>query len=215
MKVEAQVDAIHAIAQHIAQMQGRVIVAIDGVDGAGKTTFADMLALKIEAIGKPVIKASIDGFHKPRARRYQRGNSDPLGYFLDSYNYTAFQDYLIAPFRKGAASVHLVRFDHRRDQENLVTALVPQDAALLIDGIFLHRDELRSQWDYSVFLHAPFEVTFKRMARRDGLDPNPFAASNARYLQGQQIYLECCEPSRRASVTIDWQMLSGQTDISA
>src|SRR5450759_1567169 len=37
-------------------------VAIDGIDAAGKTTLADELAPLIEAQGRPVIRASIDGF---------------------------------------------------------------------------------------------------------------------------------------------------------
>ncbi len=37
-------------------------VAIDGVDASGKTTFADELALLVEARGRSVIRASIDGF---------------------------------------------------------------------------------------------------------------------------------------------------------
>lgn len=204
-------QTLPAIAQHIAQMQGRRIVAIDGVDGAGKTTFADSLSLAIEANGKPVVRASIDGFHNPRAKRHHKGKSDPLGYFLDSYDYCAFQDFLITPFRTGKASVHLARFEHRSDQENLIIGYAQQNAVLLIDGIFLHRDELSALWDYSVFLHTPFEETFRRMAQRDGFDPNPLAASNARYLQGQQIYLETCKPSQRASVILEWQTLSGQT----
>jgi uridine kinase len=204
-------QTLPAIAQHIAQMQGRRIVAIDGVDGAGKTTFADSLAPAIEANGKPVVRASIDGFHNPRTIRHKRDKSDPLGYFLDSYDYCAFQHGLINPFRTGQSSVHLARFEHRSDQENLITGYVEQNAVLLIDGIFLHRDELRALWDYSVFLHTPFEETFRRMAQRDGFDPNPLAASNARYLQGQQIYLEACKPSQRASVILEWQAMSGQT----
>jgi uridine kinase len=37
-------------------------VAIDGVDGAGKTHLADELALLLGAAGRPTIRASVDGF---------------------------------------------------------------------------------------------------------------------------------------------------------
>ncbi len=39
---------------------------------------------------------------------------------------------------------------------------------MVIDGIFLHRDELVEAWDYSIFLDVPFEVSVARMAVRDG-----------------------------------------------
>jgi uridine kinase len=48
-------------------------VAIDGVDGAGKTTFANELGDAIRPLRRSVIRASVDGFHNPRAVRYERG----------------------------------------------------------------------------------------------------------------------------------------------
>jgi uridine kinase len=59
-------------------------VAVDGVDGVGKTTFADKLSSAIERIGRPVIRASVDGFHNPRELRYRRGRASPEGFYLDS-----------------------------------------------------------------------------------------------------------------------------------
>jgi uridine kinase len=42
-------------------------VAVDGPDAAGKTTLADELASVLRGRGRTVIRASIDGFHRPRA----------------------------------------------------------------------------------------------------------------------------------------------------
>ena len=57
------------IAERIARLSpGRVArVAIDGVDGAGKTTFAEELADILRMLPREVIRASVDGFHHPRA----------------------------------------------------------------------------------------------------------------------------------------------------
>lgn len=44
---------------------------------------------------------------------------------------------------------------------------------LLVDGLFLYRDELVMAWDLSVFLDDPFIETAKRMAIRDGTNPDP------------------------------------------
>ena len=49
-------------------------VAIDGIDAAGKTTLADELVPLIEAQGRPVIRTSIDGFHRLRSLRYRLGS---------------------------------------------------------------------------------------------------------------------------------------------
>jgi len=49
-----------------------VRTAIDGPDAAGKTTLADELAVALRERGRDVIRASIDGFHRPRRERYRR-----------------------------------------------------------------------------------------------------------------------------------------------
>ena len=71
---------------------------------------------------------------------------------------------------------------------------------LVVDGIFLHRDELVDWWDISVFLDVPFAETFRRMAVRDGCPPDPTDPANARYLEGQRLYLAQCAPQQRADV---------------
>ena len=46
-------------------------------------------------------------------------------------------------------------------------------------------------------------MTFARMALRDGSDPDPEAPSNARYRQGQELYLSEARPQEAASVIVD------------
>lgn len=192
------------LADFAATLPGRAILAVDGVDGAGKTTFADQLRPLIEARGRPAVRASVDGFHNPRSIRYRRGKSDPLGFFLDSYNYGDLTKYLIEPFRRGDSVIETQRFDHRSDGPAVISERVEPSSILVLDGIFLHRDELWTVWDYSVFLNVPFDQSFQRMAQRDGSDPDPGADSNKRYRQGQMIYLDQCKPQERASLVLDW-----------
>ena len=40
-----------------------------------------------------------------------------------------------------------------------------------------------------MFLDVPFDETFRRMAVRDGCPPDPADPANARYLEGQRLYL--------------------------
>ncbi|MFB7886316.1 uridine kinase [Microbacterium sp. NPDC056057] len=188
---------------------GRVIVAIDGLDGAGKTVFADGLAEVFAETGDAVFRAGIDGFHRPRAERYLRGRRSPEGFYRDSYDYATFRRVLVDPFRDGAQTAgttgfQLTAFDVARDapvESQWVTA--PLDAVLVVDGIFLHRPELRDLWDWSVWLDVSFDVAYARMALRDDSDPDPDAPSNARYRQGQEIYLNEARPRDAASVIVD------------
>jgi len=194
---------LEQVAREIASLEKRATIAVDGVDGSGKTSFADELAPMIERHGRPVIRASVDGFHNPREIRYRRGKDDPEGFFRDSYDYDSLRRHLLDPFGRGAAWVDVARFDHRADREAVSTRKAEPSAVLLLDGIFLHRDELRDHWDYSIFLAVPFAVSYARMAQRDGSNPDPSAPENRRYYEGQIIYFQTCQPQKRATVIID------------
>lgn len=185
-------------------------LAIDGVDGAGKTTFADELATVITDLGRPVIRASVDGFHNPRDIRYARGRQSPVGFFEDSYDYTSLKRLLLDPLSPGGSGRYCVAaFDHRSNATvPRVEREAPPNAVLLLDGIFLHRDELRDYWDASLFLQVDFSVSVGRSAIRDGASPDPSAVSNRRYVEGQEIYLCRCAPEHRASMVIDNNELS-------
>lgn len=182
-----------------------VRVGVDGVDGAGKTTFADALADHLRAAGEHVVRVSADGFHQPRARRYRRGQTSPEGFFLDSYDYAALRREVLAPFGLGGdlryrTAVHDVTSDRPVDEPRRTA---PVHAVLVVDGIFLHRDELVDSWDVTVFLDVPFAETYRRMAVRDGCPPDPHDERNRRYLEGQRLYLARCDPARRATLVVD------------
>ena len=80
-----------------------VRVALDGPDAAGKTTLAEELVAPLQGRGRPVIRASIDGFHNPASIRYARGPMSPEGYYYDSFNYQTLVESLLAPLGPGGS----------------------------------------------------------------------------------------------------------------
>jgi uridine kinase len=201
----------------VACHPGRIIrVAIDGVDGAGKTTLADALAPRVTARGRPAIRASVDDFHHPKALRYARGRHSPDGFYLDSYDYEAFRRLLLDPLSPGGSGQFVARrfdLDHDKPFEP-DSRQAPPTAALIVDGIFLHRPELRSCWDLSILLKVGFAVSRRRgAARGEGLDAQGLDAidlnspSYQRYVGGQKIYLAACDPEQEADIVIDYDDL--------
>lgn len=181
-----------------------LLVGIDGVDGAGKTVFADELAGILQT-DVTVVRASVDGFHQPAVVRHRRGRGSPEGFFLDSYDYVSLRRLLLDPLRADAPH-EIVRAIHDVGRERPVERSaepIPADATLLFDGIFLHREELRDYWDLSVFLDVPFEISIPRGAARGDGDPDPAAPSNRRYVDGQRLYLDRCQPERHATIVVD------------
>ena len=189
----------------------RIRIAIDGVDGAGKTMLADALAPLVLAKGRPAIRAGVDDFHNPRAVRYARGRYSPDGFFLDSYDYQAFRGLLLDPLAPEGSGAYVARhFDHRIDQPVASQPTqAPPAAALIVDGIFLHRSELRAYWDISIFLQIDLAVSRERNAAREGIPEalDPDTPANRRYNGGQQRYLAECEPARHADIVIDYNDL--------
>jgi uridine kinase len=203
----------HEVLSHVA---GRVPVsqggnclrvAVDGTDGSGKTIFADELATAVRALGRPVVRVSLDDFHHVRAVRYRLGRDSPQGFWRDSYDYQRFRGEVLEPFAPGGSR------RYRPAGHDLATDRVlhprPRTAApgtvLIVDGLFLHRDEIGPVWDLSVFLDVPFPVTAHRMARRDGTNPDPEHPSMRRYVEAQRMYFAACSPQHRADVLIDNQ----------
>ncbi|MET8151513.1 uridine kinase [Actinoplanes sp. NPDC049668] len=202
-------EVLGHVARRIPVLDGRACprVAVDGPDGSGKTVFADELAAAVRALGRTVVRVSLDDFHNPRAVRYRQGRESPEGFWLDSYDYRRFRGDVLEPFAPGGSR------RYRPAAHDLATDAVldppprtaPPGAVLIVDGLFLHREEVVRDWDLSVFLDVPFAVTARRMAVRDGTDPDPEHPGMRRYVQAQRIYFAACAPQRRADILIDNQ----------
>ena len=184
-------------------------VAIDGVDGAGKTTLADELVEPLRGAGRQVIRASVDGFHNPREVRYARGPDSPEGYFLDSFDYAALKRELLEPLGPtGDNRFRTAVFDYRTDRAvESPRQVAPRDAVLLFDGVFLSRAELRGSWDMTVWVDVPFEVTVERAVARDARRGGDTVVTRGkyelRYVPGQRLYLTQCRPLEGADVVFD------------
>lgn len=191
-------------------------VAITGVDGAGKTRLADELAPLVGAY-RPVIRASIDGFHNPRAIRHARGRTSPEGFYRDSFNLALLRDVLLDPLGPtGTGRYRVAAFDHHTDSEvDAPAGTAPANAVLLVDGIFLQRPELEEVWDLTIFLDLPFSQSFARMAVRDGSPADEEAPVNQRYREGQRLYLAECRPQAEADILVDYADLDAPRIVRA
>ncbi len=198
----AKKDVLDALAVEIGSLyrSGRVVIAVDGMDGSGKTHFATDLALALTAAGHPVFHASIDDFYRSRAERHARGADSAEGYYRDSFDYSTFRRILIEPFRMGGSTAFVTAaFDHRRDSPIPAKwRSGPQDAILIVDGIFLNRPELSGLWNYSIWLDVDRDTVEERLRQRDGAAPHP-----ERYREGQKMYIAEASPRTAASAIID------------
>lgn len=203
-------DLLDALAERIVACDAAhpLRVAVDGIDAAGKTTLADELAAPLRARGRPVIRASLDSFHRPRAERYQRGAASPEGYYLDTFDTAALRDALLVPLGPGGSRRYRrASFDFRTDRAvHAPLEEAPADAVLIVDGVFLLRPELVAHWDYRILVEVPFAVVLERALRRDlalfGSAEAVRARYQQRYIPGQQLYFAAERPQQRADAIV-------------
>jgi uridine kinase len=186
-------------------------VGVNGVDGSGKTVFAQRLARALQdQTERQVIGASIDSFHNPRSVRYAKGRESPEGYYRDSFNFHALIADLLEPLGPQGNRLYTVAcFDVLADHEVATSPQVAQpDAILIVEGIFLFMPDIASRLEWKIFLDVPFDVTWRRMLARhqDGQhlsveeERRLFAT---RYMPGQSLYLGEVHPSDLADIVID------------
>lgn len=147
----------------------------------------------------------MDNFLNPAAIRHARGRGSAEGFWLDSYDYDGFMHAVVSPLVDGGDGWFVPAiFDVTTDAAVVAEPiLAPQDAVIIVEGLFLHRDELNGLWDASVFLDVPFSVSTARMSDRDGSSPDPGDPSMRRYVQGQLLYFAAARPWERATFVID------------
>jgi uridine kinase len=204
-------EAISQLADMIADiyLDYPVRVGIDGFAASGKTMLADELIEPLQSRGRSVIRVSVDGFHNPSEIRRQQGYSSPQGYYDDSFNHNAIVSNVLVPLGPGGnLNYSPAVFDFRTDSEvSAPFQRASQNSILLFEGVFLHRPELKKYWDFSIFVHADFDISLKRAKKRD---LNLFKTAEKvhekfteRFIPGHKIYLSAESPEKSANVIWD------------
>ncbi|WP_375001464.1 uridine kinase [Aeromicrobium sp. CTD01-1L150] len=205
-------SVVGSVARHL---MGRDVghplrVGVDGICGAGKSTFARELVATISSLGGPAIHLDSDGFHHVRERRHRQGRGSARGYYEDAYDFDALADRVLRPLGPGGNRVHATRVHDLHTDDVVIldeTARAPRDAVVVFDATFIQRDQLRSLWDEVIYLRAEESVATARGVARDAaVLGGPEAARSAfetRYMAACRLYLDEQVPAAQASIVLD------------
>lgn len=192
------------------QKDSPILVGIDGAIAAGKSTLINDIENELKGAGRPVIRASIEGFHHPKKGRYHQGKNSPAGYYYDSFNYPAMKRVLLDPLHSGKLKYQTAIFNYKTDSKVISSVQrAKKDSILLMEGIFLFRSQLLNYWDLKIFLDIDSKTTLKRVVKRIadieylGTEQAIVKRYNERYLPGQQIYFDQEYPQEKAHIVID------------
>lgn len=157
--------ALDAIAAASRATDGRVLIAIAGPPGAGKSTLAEALADRID--GAAVVP--MDGFHLDNMVLEQRGLLARKG-APESFDAAGFLN-MVTRLKRGEEVVIPV-FDRARDIAIAGARVIgPEQRVLLIEGNYLLLDRapwngLAGCWDLTIGIEVPLPVLEARLVQR-------------------------------------------------
>ena len=118
---------------------GALRVAVDGLTGAGKTSFGHELAAALRGLGRATMRASMDDFKYPwrhaRERGYDRVSGE--GYYRNAYDFGSARDLLLGPAGpSGSGEVVLCGHDRLTGADHRDKKIsAPAGAILIVDSV--------------------------------------------------------------------------------
>ena len=165
-------DLIAHIASRIAALSpARLRIAVDGVTGAGKTSFGHELAAALRGQGRSTARACLDDFKHPwrHARHHGYDRTSGHGYYRNAYDIDRIRELLLEPAGpRGTGLVTLCSHDPLTGADNRQERVqLLDDTVLVVDSIFAARPELADAWDVHLWLEVDAEVALRRGVQRD------------------------------------------------
>ncbi len=161
----------------------RVVVAVDGLDGSGKSRFAVSLAAELSAAGRPASLLHVDDFRRPTDFSGLRPEAESALYYERYFDFAGVGEALSA-WTRGATD----------------------GAVLILEGVMLLRAALPAGTPLIVLEVSAAEAR-RRILERDqakGRTPEEIAGRiDRRYFPAQARYRAACDPLGLADLMID------------
>jgi uridine kinase len=164
--VDKLVAAIHSKLADPTDRVGPLLVAIDGLGGAGKSTFADDLARCLQARKISVQVVHMDDFYLPSAQRPD--HSVQTGQVGGDFDWQRLRDQVLIPLTHGQRAAYQ-RYDWGTDALGEWIALAGHQV-VIVEGVTALRHELRDHYHLTVWIDCPRPTRLARGIARDGED---------------------------------------------
>lgn len=182
-----------------------VIIGIDGLGGAGKSTVSEILYKKFSDEHYSITVLHIDDFIHRKEIRYNDNYDEWECYYNLQWRYDYLIDEVIDPIKRGAFNGKIELYDKDNDTYYLNEADIPAGSIVIVEGVFLQREELSGLFDYMIYIDIPEEIRLDRVLERDGYigDKQQIKVKyDNRYFPAEHYYIETCSPSLNADYVI-------------
>ncbi len=183
-------------------------VAINGIEGTGKTYFAEKFSAYLNQQSFEAHHISIDGFHFDSSIRYRQGRDSSQGYYEDSFDELTFVEKVLLASQQDVPQITKATHDLETDEYiNLKPETIRFDSIIVTDGAYLFKPNYLPHWDLKIYLQCPFEIAMARGIKRDqawlgGLQEAEQKFID-RYHAASKIYNQLNQPENQADIIID------------
>lgn len=182
-----------------------LIVGIDGLGGAGKTTFVKEVKQELRGCNCEVRIFHLDEHIVERNKRYHTGYEEWYEYYNLQWDIAEILNSLLTPLHN-SDHINLSFYDKSTDSISHRQIEVYTNSIVLIEGIFLQRNEWKSVFDYVIYLNCPFELKKNRALNRDsyiGDYHDRLKKYTERYWPAEKHYLDTINPISIADLVIN------------
>ncbi len=145
-------------------MKKPIIVGVAGGSGSGKTTFAKRLLLKLGSDNCAIIGQ--DSYYIDQSHRFDRDGGAVNFDHPSAIDFNLLEQHLIS--LKSGNSIEVPIYDFATHKRLNETIKVNPHPIILVDGILiLSQANLRTHFDYAIFIDTPEDLRFARRLKRD------------------------------------------------
>lgn len=193
---------LEAIAAKILEKQAEtsisqaVLVAISGIDGSGKGYVTAQLVELLRSQNINAVSINLDAWHTPLEMRHDPDN--PAEHFYrHAFRFDEMFQTLIEPLRR-QRSIHLTPTLYGVPGIAYQQTYDFQDAdVVILEGIFLLKQELRPHYDLTFWIDCTFETALERALQRnqEGLPPDGIVHDyHTIYFPAERVHLAVDDP---------------------
>ena len=179
-------------------VNNRFVLGIDGLSRSGKTTLVEELRQRLIQYQKPVCIFHIDDHIVERKKRYDTGFEQWYEYYNLQWDVEFLREHLFAKLHH-AHEVILPFYNSALDELETRTVTIPTDCIVIVEGVFLQRQEWRGFFDFVVYLDCPRDKRFERESATARENVEKF---ELRYWKAEDFYLDSVRPFAIADMVL-------------